>query len=289
MIKITFLGTSGAVPSVGRGMPAIAVHAKELFLFDCGEGTQRQMMKYKVGYGSIKAIFISHLHLDHFLGVYGLLETLKLNSPSPRPIKIFAPRRFGELLINRHPFVDVVPIKEGTLYENDEYEISAFEVEHGCEGYGFEIKEKDRRKFDEKKAHGLGMKGRMFRDIQEKGSIKINGKTIKLDDVSHMQSGKKVIISGDTLPCKAIEHAAKGAELLIHEATFSEENSKEAEERFHSSAGTVAKIAKKAGVKQLILTHISPRFSDASVLSKEAKSFFTTAKIAEDGLVVDVR
>lgn len=289
MMKITFLGTSGAVPSVERGMPAIAVHAKELFLFDCGEGTQRQMMKYKVGYGSVKAIFISHLHLDHFLGVYGLLETLKLNSPSPRPLKIFAPRKFESLLINRHPFMDIISIRPGIIYENDEYEVSAFEVEHGCEAYGFVIKEKDRRKFDEKKAHGLGMKGRMFREIQEKGSITLNGKKIKLDDVSYMKEGARVVISGDTLPCKSIERAAKKATLLIHEATFSEEQKGESEERFHTSAKTAASIAKRAGVQRLILTHISARFSDAEVLEAEAKSVFPSAQVSKDGMVVDVK
>ncbi|MFA6530140.1 MAG: ribonuclease Z [Candidatus Micrarchaeia archaeon] len=289
MMKITFLGTSGAVPSVERGMPAIAVHAKELFLFDCGEGTQRQMMKYKVGYGSVKAIFISHLHLDHFLGIYGLLETLKLNSPSPRPIKIFAPRKFESLLINRHSFVDVIPIKPGLLYENDECEISAFEVEHGCEAYGFVVKEKDRRKFDEKKAHGLGLKGKMFREIQEKGVVSVAGKKIKLDDVSHMKEGAKVVLSGDTLPCKSVERLAKGAALLIHEATFSEEQKEESEERFHTSAKTAATIANRAGVQRLILTHVSARFSDASILENEAKSVFSSVQVAKDGMVVDVK
>lgn len=289
MIKLTFLGTSGAVPSVERGMPAIAVHAKELFLFDCGEGTQRQMMKYKAGYGSVKAIFISHLHLDHFLGIYGLLETLKLNSPSPHPLKIFAPRKFESLLINRHPFVDVIPIKEGAIYENDEYEISAIPVEHGCEAYGFMIKQKDRRKFDEKKAHGLGMKGRMFREIQQKGSITVNGKKIKLDDVSHLQGGVRVVISGDTVPCKAVEKVSKCADLLVHEATFSEKQGEEAEARFHTSAANAAQLAKKAKVKQLVLTHISARFADGKELEDEAKSIFSQSIIARDGLVIDVK
>ncbi len=289
MITVTFLGTSGAVPSVERGMPAIAVHAKELFLFDCGEGTQRQMMKYKVGYGSVKAIFLSHLHFDHFLGIYGLLETLKLNSPSPKPLKIFAPRKFETLLINRHPFVDVIPIKEGVIYENDEYEVSAFPVEHGCEAYGFTIKQKDRRKFDEKKAHGLGMQGRTFREIQEKGSVTVNGKKIKLDEVSHMQEGVKVVISGDTVPCKEVEKAAKGADLLIHEATFSEKQGDEAELRLHTAAKQAALLAKKLKVKQLLLTHISARFADGKELEDEAKAVFPQSFLSKDGLVINVK
>jgi ribonuclease Z len=289
MMKITFLGTSGAVPTVERGMPAVAVHAKELFLFDCGEGTQRQMMKHKVGYGSIKAIFISHLHLDHFLGLYGLLETLKLNSPSPKKLQVFAPRRLESLMINRYAFVDVVPIKPGLLYENDEYEIEAFEVEHGCEAFGFTVKQKDRRKFDEKKSHGLGLKGRMFREIQEKGKLIVGGKTIKLEEVSAVYPGLKLVISGDTAPCKAVEKAAKDCDLLIHEATFTEEKKAEAELRYHSFAAAAAKLAKKAGAKRLALTHISPRFSDTSVLEKEAKAIFPQVFAANDGMVVEVK
>ncbi|MBI2079873.1 ribonuclease Z [Candidatus Micrarchaeota archaeon] len=288
MIKITFLGTSGATPSPERGMPSVAIHAKELFLFDCGEGTQRQMMKYKVGYGSVKAIFISHLHMDHFLGIYGLLETLHLNSPSPKPIKIFAPRGFENLLINRHKFVDVISIKEGVLYENDQFEVHAFRVDHGCDAYGFILKEKSKRKFDEKKAHSLGLKGRMFREIQEKGYVTIDKKKIKLDEVSRLEEGKKIVYSGDTRVCESLAQAAKDSEVLINEATFSSELENEAKERFHCTALGIAKLASKSKVKKLVLTHISPRYKDGSILLKEASEIYKNVVLAEDGMVLDL-
>lgn len=284
MIKVTFLGTSGATPSPERGMASIAIHAKELLVFDCGEGTQRQMMKYKVGYGSIKAIFLSHLHMDHFLGIYGLIETIKLNSPSPKPIKLFAPRGFENLLINRHNFVEVIPIKEGLLYENDQYEVHAFPSDHNCEAYSFTLQEKPKRKFDEKKSHSLGMKGKMFREIQDKGFITIDKKRITLAQVSHVEPGKKIIYTGDTRPCNSLLKASKNADLLISEATFSSDQAKEAEQHFHCTAESIAKLALKSKVKKLVLTHISSRYKDGNILLKEASNIMNNVILASDGL-----
>ncbi|MDO8554639.1 MAG: ribonuclease Z [Candidatus Micrarchaeota archaeon] len=287
MFSITFLGTAGSMPTPERNVPAVAIkYEGKIFLFDCGEGTQRQMMKYKVGYGSLDAVFLSHLHLDHFLGVYGLIETLHLTSPNPKPVLFFAPKQFEQLLINKYPFVRIEETKKGELFRAKGFSISAFPVKHSQNSYGFVFEEEEKIKFDEKKAKSLGLKGKMFSEIQTKGSLTINGKKIKLEDITWIKPGRKVVYTGDTAPISETVKAAKDADLLIHEATFSEEKKEEAKERFHSTAMQAAEIAKKANVKKLILTHISSRYSSQEELKKlleEARSIFPNCEIAFDG------
>ena len=289
MVKVTFLGTSASVPSVERGMPSIAIKAKELYIFDCGEGAQRQMMKCKIGFGSIKAIFISHMHLDHFLGVYGLLETLRLSFPDMKNLPVFAPPGFYELLINKWKFIDLREIKPGLLFDDGEAQISAFRVKHSRDSFGFVYAEKEKLKFFEEKAHRLGLAGALFKEIQEKGSVIVGGKKILLEDVTWARKGRKIVYSGDCTPSPGTLKEAESADLLIHEATYSEECAKEAEERNHSTASQAAQIAKEAGVKQLALTHISCRYKDTSELLKEAREIFQNTIIAEDGMAIDVR
>lgn len=281
MIKIIFLGTSGAIPSRERNLPSIAIHAKEWMLFDCGEGTQRQMMKYNVPYGSIKSIFITHAHLDHFLGLFGLLQTFDLTLPHIK-LPVFLPK--GISLNNKN--IKSTRIKEGKLYENSDFEVHAFKVKHIDDSYGFILKEKDRIKFYEKKAHSLGLKGKMFREIQEKGFVKIGRKKIKLKDVTWVKKGRKIVYTGDTVKCKEVIKAAKGADLLIHEATHLSKEESGAE--VHSTVKEAATVAKKAKVKKLILTHISPRHHDSKELLKEAKKVFNNSIISKDGLVLNL-
>lgn len=297
-LQITFLGTSGGVPTPKRGMPSIAIKWNgEIFLFDCGEGAQRAMMQNKVGYGSLHSAFISHLHLDHFLGMFGLVETLHLLQPSPREISIYAPENFRELLIkypiSRYKFVKINEIKPrgGLLLQGNDFSVSAFTVKHTKNAYGFIFKENDRRKFDEAKAHALGLQGKMFSDIQKKGSLIVNGKKILLDEVSWVKPGRKIVYSGDCAPSENLIKAANDADLLIHESTFASDKEDEAKERMHTTAKQAAVIAKQANVKKLILTHISPRYSeDESIknLLEDAKLVFNNTIIASDGMSVEI-
>ncbi len=287
MLRITFLGTSGSIPTLERGMPSIALkYEKELMLWDCGEGTQRQLMKYKVGYGSINAIFISHPHLDHFLGMYGLLETLRLSSPSPKPLSLFIPKAIEP---RDYAFVKKTNIRKGKLYSRPGFTVTAFPVKHCTGAYGFVFQEDEKIKFHEKKAHSLGLKGDMFKTIQEKGKVKTEKGTIKLADVSWVQPGRKIVYTGDTLYNSNIVEMAKDADLLIHEGTFDSSLKEDAEERMHSTAAQAATAAKKAKVKRLIITHISPRYSDIAILLEEARKVFKKTEIAYDGMAVDVR
>ncbi len=295
-LQITFLGTSASVPTPARGMPAIALKWQgKIYLFDCGEGTQRRMMQEKIGYGSLEAVFLSHLHLDHTLGMHGLIETLNLLQPVPRPIEVFAPKGLSPM--NKRAFVTLHTIKPrgGLLFQKNDCTIRAVRVKHGDGdaryAYGFIFEEHERRKFDEKKAHEAGLRGQLFTEIQKKGSLAVNGKTIHLDDISWVQKGLKVVYSGDCAPSEALRIAAEGADILIHESTFSSDKAAEAKERNHSTAADAAQLAKDAGVKQLILTHISPRYSDEEKLKSlhtEATTIFPNTVVAHDGFVANL-
>lgn len=296
MLKLTFLGTGGAVPSIRRAMPAIAVKWDKLFLWDCGEGTQREMMKRGVGYGSVEAIFITHMHLDHFLGAFGLIETVRMNTQKEF-LRVFAPRGFARIFESMSPsfmrrpdFVRLEELREGEVYRGKDYAISAFRVEHGANAFGLVFREDNKRKFDEKKAKGMGLRGAMFTEIQKKGFVEAGGRRVGLDEVSWERKGIKVVYSGDTRPTESVVEAAKGADLLIHDATFAEGMGDEAEGRFHTTAADAARIAKRAEVKRLVLTHISCRYADdVKALLEEARAIFRNTEIAKDGMEVEVR
>jgi len=290
MLEVTFIGTSGSIPTTERGMPALSIkYESELLLFDCGEGTQRQMMKYKVGFGSINAIFISHSHMDHYIGVFGLLETLRLSSASPKPLMIFAPSVLEETFSRGYKFVSVEKLKKGVIYTGRGFSVSAFPVKHNRGSSGFVFQEEDRLKFDEAKAKGLGIRGRLFSEIQNKGSVVVGGRKIALEEVTWKKPGRKIVYSGDCPYCESTVEAAEGADLLVHESTFDASKKTEALERSHSTVEDAAEVAKKAGVKRLVLTHISPRYSDetASLLEAARKIFQNTA-IAEDGMKIQL-
>jgi len=292
MLWITFLGTSGSAPTVERGMPAIALkYEKELLVFDCGEGTQRQMMKYKAGYGSTNAIFISHPHLDHYLGVFGLFETLNLMARPRHKIYLHSFEELGKAMEEKYPFVAYAPVKKGVIYKGEGFEIEAFSVKHTKGAYGFIFRENDRVKFHEKKAHSLGLRGRMFSEIQKKGSVMVGKKKVKLEDVSWTKKGIKVVYSGDTLPCPDLSKAAENADLLVCEGTLDESLKEEAKERLHCTMEDAAEIAKKAKVKQLAITHISPRYSDKKELEKfekPVKKIFKNTVFAYDGMKMEI-
>jgi len=293
MLRITFLGTSGSAPTTERSMPAIALkYERELLLWDCGECTQRQMMKYKTGYGSVDAIFISHPHLDHYLGVFGLMETLNLMARPQGKIRVHAHGDLAEQLREKYGFVEAHALKKGAVYKGDGFEIEAFPVKHCGGAYGFVFREDDRVKFHEEKAHKLGLKGRMFSEIQKKGFVTVGKKKIKLEDVSWVKKGIKVVYSGDTLPCGELANAAKDADLLICEGTLDPSMKEEAKERQHCTMEDAARIAREADAKQLVITHISPRYSDSEELKKSGDSIrkiFKNAVFAYDGMQIELK
>jgi ribonuclease Z len=296
MIKVTFLGTAGSTPTKYRGLPSVAVDFNgELFLFDCGEGTQRQMMRFSVNISKIKAIFLTHIHGDHSIGIAGLVRTLALNRRTT-PLYIFVPHGSEKILHNLINFDNAVinykiiinPIKVGTVYKGKDFEISAFKLVHTIDTYGFAIKENDKTRFLKPKIRNLKMKGEMFGRLLKKKSIKLGNRTVRLEDVSIRVPGRKIIYVTDTRPTSRTVSAAAGADLLIHESTYADAERELAKERYHSTALESATIAQRAKAKRLVLTHTSARYKDAKVLLIEARKIFKNTEVASDGFVVSL-
>ncbi len=301
-LKITFLGTSGTVPSVNRNPSAILIqYGGERILFDCGEGTQRQMMIARTGFSGLNSVFITHMHTDHFIGVFGLLETLSLNERKDK-LTFYVPAEKAKFLATLFRMfgyhnlsfpVEVVGLKDGDEVNFGRFKIVAFKTEHTTPSLGYALIERDRPgKFDRAKAEALGIPpGPLYAKLVRGESIEINGRVITPDMVvGPPRPGRKIVYTGDTRPCERIVEIAKDADVLIHDASFTSDLQEWAEQTKHSTAREAAEIAKKAGVRQLILTHISARYSkDATPLLEEAKQIFENVMVAEDFMTIEVK
>ena len=300
MLTITLLGTSAAIPSVDRGLSAVAVQREgETLLFDCGEGTQRQMMRYGVSF-AFREIFFTHYHADHLLGLTGLLRTLGLQDRTA-PVTLYGPRGAARVLgaavglgVERNRFeVSIVEVAAGQTLTRPEYDILVFATDHRADTVGYALVEHTRLgRFDPDRARALGIpEGPLWGRIHKGETIELAGGT-RVEPtqlVGEPREGRKVVYTGDTRPCASVVTAATGADLLIHEATFGEEERERAVETGHSTAAQAAEVARQAGVRRLVLTHISPRYSrDAPELLAEAKAVFPDSIVARDGLTVDV-
>ncbi len=302
MLTVTFLGTSAARPTVERNVSGLAVHREgETLLFECGEGTQRQMMRYGVSF-ALSEIFFTHFHADHFLGVIGLIRTLGLQG-RPEPLFLYGPKGAKKVLstamqlgVERVPFpVEINEVKAGDVVgKRDGYDICAFPTEHGGgPSLGYILKEHVRRgRFDVEKAKAAGIpEGPMWGKLSKGETIELaDGRRLTADGfVGPARPGRLVAFTGDTRPCAATVDAAQGADLLIHEATFGEEERDRARDTGHSTAKEAAQVALAAGAKRLLLSHVSARYSiSADELVKEAREVFPNASVAKDGLEVDV-
>ncbi|MBD3397919.1 MBL fold metallo-hydrolase [Candidatus Micrarchaeota archaeon] len=289
-LSATFLGTASATPTRKRGMPSIAIKYDDLLLWDCGEGCQMEMMRRRIGSGSVKAVFLTHLHLDHFLGVFGLVKTLGM--ARQRRIDIFAPDRFRKIMdaMEIDPsFFSTKEMEVGKLYSGDQYDVSAFRVKHrNIDSFGLVFKEQERTRIDTEKTGALGFSQQNYVDISTQGETIIGEKKIGIEEVLVCVKGRKIIYSGDTVYDERIAQIAEGADLLIHEATYTEEFADLAAKNGHSTARQAAEIARMAGAKKLVLTHFS-RMCSNDVLEREAKELFENTLIAKDGMKVEVK
>jgi ribonuclease Z len=271
----------------------------ELILFDCGEGTQQQMMRAKTGMMSLSSIFVSHFHADHFLGIPGLIQTMSFMGRKD-PLLIYGPdgtREFTELFkalgyFNLKYEVRGIQLKPGDVVEREEYVIHALKTEHSIPSLGYALIENSRPgRFNRERAIELGIPpGPLFAKLQKGNPIEVNGKLVKPEDVmGASRPGRTIVYSGDTRPCEPILEASRGADLLIHDGSFADEMADWAEESKHSTAGEVAVLAKEAEVRKLILTHISSRYTDdAEPLLIDSTKIFENVIIAEDLMEIEV-
>jgi ribonuclease Z len=300
MLSLTFLGTGAACPTVDRNVAGLAVQREgETILFDCGEGTQRQMMRYGVGF-SFTEVFFSHFHADHMLGITGLLRTMGLQDRTA-PVTLYGPRGAHRILgaamslgIERNKFpVEVVEIRPGDRLRRDDYDIVVFETDHRADTVGYALAEHTRLgRFHPDRARELGVpEGPLWGRLHKGETVTLDdGRTVRPEDlVGAPRRGRTVVYSGDTRPHLPLLEAARGADLLIHEATFGGDEAERAVETGHSTASEAARVALEAGVRRLVLTHISPRYTrDAPELLAEARAVFPDTTIARDGMMVEV-
>jgi ribonuclease Z len=298
MIEITFLGTSHAVPTKEKNQTAILLsHGAEKILVDCGEGTQRQFKIAGLNLCKITKILITHWHGDHILGLPGLLQTLAMGNYS-KILKIYGPRgtkEFMKLMLSIFVFrekikVEVHEISEGTFFEDNDFKLEAYKMQHQspCLAYAFIEKEKYNLDIEKLKKQGIEP-GPWLKELKEKGKIKIKDKVVYVKDYAKVVPEKKISFILDTSYNKNCVKAAKNSELLIGEACFLNKESKLAEERGHLTAEQLGLIAKKAQVKKLFLTHISQRYSakEKQVLS-ESKKIFKNSELARDFMKIEV-
>lgn len=299
-LSITFLGTGGSWPTVKRNVSAIAVkRGRDIILFDCGEGTQRQFQKSSLSYMQISHVFITHFHGDHFLGLPGLIQTMQLNDRE-KPLHLYGPRGMekltGQLLSLGYfkPSYEVVPheIHEGDVLSFDGYVIRALRVPHSVPALCYCLEEDDRPgKFDKPTALALGIpEGPLFSQLQHGHSITIGqGKKITPPMVlGPPRKGRKIVITGDTTPSETLIPFSCKADVLIHEATFASDLEETAGDYGHSTAQQAAKIALEADVGKLFLVHISPRYLDFRVLEHEARKVFPHSFVAKDFQEIDL-
>lgn len=300
-LSVVFLGTSGSVPTPKRALPAIAVQRKdELILFDCGEGLQRQMIQAGIGFHKKMRVLITHMHGDHVLGLPGLLQTMSLLEREKK-LDIYGPigiKAFVEAVKQTVQFVLTFPVDvyeiedEGIVCREKEYEIYTKWVEHVVPSLAYALVEKPRPgRFFPEKAKRLGIEeGPLWAKLQLGESVRLsNGRVIKSEEVTGpLRLGRKIVYTGDTKSTENLAKFSENADLIIHDATFDDELVERALEDGHSTPSQAAETAKKAKVKRLILTHISARYKDASVLLEQARKIFSKADVAEDFMKVDI-
>jgi ribonuclease Z len=292
-LSVFFAGTAGSVPSARRGLPAVLVrHGGDRLLFDCGEGTQRQLLR-SVGLPDLDSIFLTHFHADHWLGLPGMLKSFALRERS-EPLAVYGPPGLNELMATmrvvygRLPYgLSIVELEPAEAVQRDGYLIAAIPVRHkGEAAYGYALVEEPRPgHLDPELAQRLGVTpGPDFGRLQRGESV---GGVRPEQVMGPAREGRKVVLSGDTAPCEALAIAAHQADVLVHEATFLHEEAERARQTLHSTARQAAELARDAEVRLLVLTHVSSRYAGGE-LRDEARAIFADTESARDFDTVEV-
>jgi ribonuclease Z len=291
-LSLFFAGTAGSVPTARRGMPAVLIRrGGDRLLFDCGEGTQRQLLR-TVGLPDIDAVFVTHLHLDHWLGLPGMLKSFDLRDRDA-PLTVYGPAGIAELLSAmrrvlgrlRYPF-DVVELQAGETVPGDGYGVAAFNVRHRAVSFGYALVEDDRPgRFDADLARELGVEfGPDFGRLQHGEPV---GDVRPEQVVGPPRPGRKIVLSGDTAPCEMVRVAAHQADVLVHEATFLHDEAERALQTGHSTARQAAELAAEAEVRLLALTHLSTRYAGGEIRD-EARQVFPRVEVPRDFDTIEV-
>ncbi|SEU34055.1 ribonuclease Z [Stigmatella erecta] len=301
LLRLTFLGTSAAQPTLHRNLSGLTVKAdSDLLLFDCGEGSQRQMVRFGTGF-TVEAAFFTHFHADHYLGIIGFLRTLGMMGRE-HPLRLYGPPPARRLLhqavhlgVDALAFpVEIHELKDGDSVRRDGYTVHAVGVDHRINALGYVLAEDSRPgRFNLAQARARGVpEGPSFGKLQRGEAVTLaDGTTVRPEDVvGPSRPGRRLVISGDTRPCASLINAAKDADLLVHESTFSDDEQERALETRHSTAREAARVAREAGVRRLILTHLSSRHdTDPSKLLGQAREEFSgPVEVAHDGLTVEL-
>ena len=297
-LDIVFLGTSASAPTAQRAPAALLVRRSgDRLLFDCAEGTQRQLMRSTLGLPDLPEIFLTHFHGDHFFGLPGMLKTFSLRQREV-PLTIYGPAGLRDLykslgrLIGKLSYpVELEEVSPGDALERDDYRILVFPVHHGVSAVGYAVAEEDRPgEFDAATADALGVPFGPERGALQRGeSITLDdGKVLTPDAVlGPVRPGRRIVIPGDTAPVETVRVLAEGADVLIHEATFLEDERDRAADTLHSTALQAAEVARDAGVRLLALTHVSPRYFGPE-LEREAREVFPATVVPKDFDVIEV-
>lgn len=299
-MEVVFLGTSGCVPTEKRNLTGVLVnYLNQYYLFDCGEGTQRQMRHAGLNFMHVDHVFITHLHADHFLGLGGMIQSMDFMERT-RPLNIYGPpgtkdvvdclTTIGHFKLD-YLSVKVSEVEEGLVYDEDNFTITCAKTVHTQNSVAYCFEEKPHRKFLKQKALNLGVpEGKLFSKLQDGFEVTVGGKTIKPDQVlSDPTPGRKIVITGDTRPCDNVIKLAKNADVLIHDATFSQEDAENTQDAAHSTTQEAAEVAKKTGAKKLYLTHISQRYTEPTKLEEEARKIFPQSYVAEDFMQIKIQ
>jgi ribonuclease Z len=289
-LDVIFLGTGGSVPTARRATAAVLVRrGGDRLLFDCGEGTQRQMQR-STGLVQLDEVFVTHFHADHFLGLFGLIKTYDLQGRE-RPLRISGPPGLHELfgalrrVVGRIRYgVELVELEQNEAVPFDGYEVRCFPVEHRVTAYGYALVEDERPgRFDPEAARRLGVEpGPAFGALQRGEEVRGRDGPVRPEEVmGEARRGRKVVITGDTGPCEMTRVAAHAAELLVHDASFADEEAGRAAETGHSTARDAAKLAREAEVRMLALVHVSSRYNVSAVLD-EARQEFAASEAPRD-------